>query len=152
MIARNITLFTAGIVFSLGLGISGLTDPTKIIGFLDITGDWNASLVFVMMGAVSTYFILHRIVLKRSSPIFADNFSLPTNHQIDLRLTFGAAMFGFGWGLIGFCPGPALTSLVTLNPQILIFLLSMSVGMYLYGALDNRFARNPDGGQGILEK
>ncbi|MEM8845038.1 MAG: DUF6691 family protein [Pseudomonadota bacterium] len=151
MIAKCMTLFAAGIIFSLGIAISGLTDPKKIIGFLDITGHWNPSLLFVMLGAVSTYYILHRLVLKRNSPVYAESFSLPTNRQIDLRLVSGAIMFGFGWGLIGFCPGPALTSLATLNPQILIFLLSMSVGMYLYGALDTRFAGQPDSGQGILE-
>lgn len=152
MIAVTLILFLTGVLFSIGLGISGMTHPTKVIGFLDISGNWDASLAFVMIGAVSTYFLLHRLVLKRNSPVFANSFSLPTNQKIDARLIFGSSVFGFGWGLIGFCPGPALTSLVTLNPQILIFLLSMSVGMYVYGTLDTRFASQPDSGQGILEK
>lgn len=124
-----------------------------MVGFLDIAGNWDPSLAMVMFGAVSVYFIGHRFVLKRSGPVYAPKFGLPTRVDIDGRLVAGAIMFGTGWGLAGFCPGPALASLVTLDPSILIFVVSMSLGMYVYGAIDSRatIQNEPDGGMGVFE-
>lgn len=147
----NIVIFSIGVVFSIGLALSGMTQPTKVTGFLDFLGDWDPSLLLVMLGAVTTYFTLSRMILKRRQPVLAEKFALPTRVDIDGRLVAGAAMFGFGWGMVGFCPGPALASLVTLNSSVWIFVISMTAGMYIYGTLDTRFRNEPDGGAGALE-
>jgi len=148
----NIVIFSIGIVFSLGLCLSGMTQPEKVTAFLDFTGNWDPSLLMVMLGAVTTYFTLSRFTLKRKAPMLAQKFALPTRVDIDGRLVAGAAMFGFGWGMVGFCPGPALASLVTLNSSVWIFVISMTAGMYIYGTLDTRFKGEPDGGAGALER
>lgn len=147
----NLIIFACGILFSIGLFLSGMTQPEKVTGFLDFIGNWDPSLMLVMAGAVTTYFTLSRFTLKREAPVMTEKFSLPTRVDIDGRLIAGAALFGFGWGLVGFCPGPALASLVTLNPAVWIFVMSMSMGMYVYGALDTRYKGEPDGGAGALE-
>ena len=104
----QLTSFVSGIVFALGLGISGMTRPIKVIGFLDLFGNWDASLAFVMIGAIAVYFLAHRISLNMTSPLLAAKFSLPTRSDLDRRLVIGAVIFGVGWGLAGFCPGPAI--------------------------------------------
>jgi len=147
----NILTFLMGTLFSIGLSLSGMTIPSKVTGFLDFTGNWDPSLVMVMVGAVTVYFILARFTLRRDTPLFASKFALPTRVDIDGRLVAGAALFGAGWGLVGFCPGPALASLTTLNPSVWIFVVSMTMGMYVYGTLDTRFRSEPDGGAGALE-
>ncbi len=124
------TAFFAGFVFALGLGISGMTLPSKVIGFLDLTGDWDPSLAFVMIGAIIVHTIAWNVWLKKKSrPLLALHFSLPELKKIDKRLIFGAVLFGIGWGLAGFCPGPALVSLVSLHQGVLIFVLAMIAGM-----------------------
>ena len=105
--------FAAGIVFALGLRISGMTRPIKVIGFLDFAGSWDASLAFVMIGAIAVYLSAYRLIRKLSAPFFAGKFSVPERSDIDLNLIVGAAIFGAGWGLGGFCPGPAITSLAS---------------------------------------
>ena len=147
----NLLTFLMGLLFSIGLCLSGMTLPSKVTGFLDFTGNWDPSLMMVMAGAVTVYFILARFTLKLEAPLLAGKFSLPTRVDIDGRLVAGAAMFGAGWGLVGFCPGPALASLTTLNPSVWIFVVSMTMGMYVYGTLDTRFRGEPDGGAGALE-
>jgi uncharacterized membrane protein YedE/YeeE len=147
----NLVIFACGVLFSVGLCISGMTQPAKVTGFLNFVGDWDPSLMMVMAGAVITYFTLSRFILKRQAPVMTEKFSLPTRVDIDGRLLAGAALFGFGWGLVGFCPGPALASLVTFHPAVWIFVISMTSGMYIYGTLDARFKREPDGGAGALE-
>ncbi len=147
----NLILFLSGFGFSIGLALSGMTQPEKVIGFLDFTGDWDPSLMLVLLGAVVTYFIAQLFILKRDTSAFGDRFQLPTRRDIDLPLVAGAAMFGTGWGLVGFCPGPALVSSVTGNPQVLTFVLSMSLGMYLFGSLHLRYSNEPDGGAGPLQ-
>lgn len=152
MIIATISIFVAGLTFAIGLGLSGMTQPEKVVAFLDILGsDWDPSLAFVMAGAVSVYFVAHRLVLKREKPVAAEKFGLPTRIDIDLPLIAGAALFGTGWGLLGLCPGPALVASVTGNPKVLVFLVSMSLGMFLYGSLNTRFSREPDGGMGAFE-
>jgi len=104
-----LTSFSSGMVFALGLGISGMTRPVKVIGFLDFFGAWDASLAFVMIGAIAVYFAAYHWSRKMSSPLLAADFSLPKRSDLDAKLILGAAIFGAGWGLGGFCPGPALT-------------------------------------------
>jgi len=150
--ASNITTYITGVVFSLGLCLSGMMSPSKVVGFLDIAGNWDPSLAMVMFGAIGVYFTGHRLILKgRDKPVYAAKYGLPTRVDIDGRLITGAILFGIGWGLAGFCPGPALASLVTLDANIFIFVTSMTLGMYVYGTLDTRFTAEPDGGAGVFE-
>ncbi len=125
--------FLSGVVFALGLGISGMTRPIKVIGFLDFLGAWDASLAFVMLGAIAVYFVAHRISRTMRSPILAAEFSIPRRADIDARLIVGAALFGAGWGLGGFCPGPAITSLASGAAPVAVFVAAMAAGVYLHG-------------------
>jgi len=127
-----LTSFVSGLVFALGLGISGMTRPVKVIGFLDFFGAWDASLGFVMLGAIAVYFVAYRWCRKMSSPLLAPDFALPKRSDLDAQLVLGAALFGVGWGLGGFCPGPALTSLASGALPIFVFVAAMAVGMYLH--------------------
>jgi uncharacterized membrane protein YedE/YeeE len=126
------TSFAAGIVFALGLGISGMTRPIKVIGFLDFFGNWDPSLACVMVGAIAVYFIANRWRGHMRSPLLAAKFSVPTRTDLDARLILGAAIFGVGWGLSGFCPGPALTSLATGASSVVIFVVAMAAGTYIH--------------------
>jgi len=128
----KVTSFLSGIVFALGLGISGMTRPIKIIGFLDFFGHWDPSLAFVMIGAFSVYFVAYRMSRRMPAPLFIENFSIPSRSDLDLRLIGGAAIFGAGWGLGGFCPGPALVSIASGALPVLIFVVAMALGMYLH--------------------
>ncbi|MGA8567808.1 MAG: DUF6691 family protein [Candidatus Binataceae bacterium] len=127
-----LTSFGSGILFALGLGISGMTRPVKVIGFLDFFGAWDASLAFVMLGAIAVYFVAYRWSRKMPSPLLAPDFSLPRHSDLDARLIAGAAIFGAGWGLGGFCPGPALTSLASGALPVFIFVVAMGIGMYFH--------------------
>ncbi len=119
----------AGLIFGLGLVISGMADPAKVLNFLDIAGTWDPSLAFVMGGAVAITAVGYRWVLAWPRPLFAATFQVPTRRDIDLRLLVGPALFGFGWGLSGLCPGPALTSLGLGAPGVLVFVPAMLAGM-----------------------
>jgi uncharacterized protein len=125
----------AGIVFGLGLVISGLANPAKVLNFLDFAGAWDPSLAFVMAGAVAVTAIGYRLVLTQPAPIFDTQFHLPEAIVIDRRLLGGAALFGIGWGLSGYCPGPAITALPLLNPSTLVFVAAMLAGMWFGRAL-----------------
>ena len=127
-----LTSFVSGVVFALGLGIGGMTQPAKVIGFLDFAGNWDPSLAFVMIGAIGIHAIFYRMIRHRSSPLFSSVFSLPTQTNVDLRLIGGATIFGLGWGIGGYCPGPALTSLGSGNSSPIIFSVAMIAGMFLY--------------------
>lgn len=149
----NIIIFISGLIFAVGLGLSGMTQPSKVIGFLDFIGNWDPSLMLVMAGAVGVYFISQRLILRRrAAPMYANKFQLPTRADIDWQLIAGAALFGVGWGLAGFCPGPAIVSLVSGNEFVIAFVVSMAAGMYVFGALDTRFTREPDSGAGAFER
>ncbi len=126
--------FFSGIVFALGLGISGMTRPIKVIGFLDFAGKWDASLAFVMLGAIAVYSIAYRLVRGRRAPLLGEKFLIPERTHIDRNLIVGAAMFGAGWGLAGFCPGPAITSLASGAAPVALFVVAMVAGIYLHGA------------------
>ena len=128
-----LTSFISGIVFALGLGISGMTRPIKVIGFLDFFGNWDASLGFVMLGAIGVYFIAYRRSRNMAAPILAPVFTIPKRTDLDARLIAGAAIFGAGWGLGGFCPGPAITALASGAPPVVVFVASMAAGIYLHG-------------------
>jgi len=147
-----VMIFLSGVVFAVGLGVSGLTQPEKVTSFLNVAGNWDPSLAFVMLGATVTYLLGHILILKRPAPAFAATFTLPTRRDIDRPLVIGSALYGVGWGLVGFCPGPALVSLVTGYESVIIFVLAMGVGMYAFEVLDLRFGKEPDGGAGLIVK
>ncbi len=121
-----------GLLFALGLGISGMTQPARVTAFLDFTGNWDPSLLFVMIGAISVYAVGYRWVVKKPKPLFSGNFSIPPLRKVDRPLALGSAIFGAGWGLAGFCPGPALTSLASFQFQPLVFVAAMLFGMGLF--------------------
>jgi uncharacterized protein len=125
----------AGFVFGTGLWVSGMANPKKVLGFLDVTGNWDASLMLVMAGAVAVTLIGFRIVLKWKKPVLAESFELPKKSDIDTPLVAGAAIFGIGWGIAGYCPGPALTALATLSAESIVFVAAMIVGGLLQRAL-----------------
>jgi hypothetical protein len=119
----------AGLVFGFGLALSGMTDTNKVLGFLDLTGAWNPALIFTMGSAVIVTLIAFRFVLRRSRPILTETFFLPTRDVMDWRLVVGAAIFGMGWGIYGYCPGPALTALIYGEADTILFVIAMVVGM-----------------------
>lgn len=132
----HLTEFLAAILFGLGLAISGMTSPQKVVGFLDIAGDWDPSLIMVMLGAIAVNAIFYRVVKKMPNPLFSSKFMIPQKRDFTWQLVVGSAIFGIGWGLAGFCPGPGLVSLVSGQgeylPAAFLFVLSMIVGMVLY--------------------
>ena len=128
---KGLTALICGLIFGVGLAMSGMTDTAKVIGFLDIFGQWVPDLGFVMGGAVLVTVVAFRLVLRRDNPLLADSFALPANTAIDGRLLGGAALFGIGWGLYGYCPGPAISALVYLNTDTVIFIAAMLVGMVI---------------------
>ncbi|KRE85911.1 hypothetical protein ASG75_10185 [Rhodanobacter sp. Soil772] len=127
--------FASGLLFGLGLSLGGMTQPAVVLGFLDIFGAWDPRLVFVMAGAVLTTAIGYRRVLRRSRPLLAERFQWPTSRRIDTRLVGGAALFGIGWGIAGYCPGPALASLGAGAPALLVLVACMIAGWWLAARL-----------------
>ena len=127
----GIVAVVTGLLFGAGLAASGMTNPEKVQGFLDLTGVWDPSLMFVMGGAVVVTLISFRFILKLSRPVFSEQFHMPSSTSIDTRLIIGAALFGTGWGLGGLCPGPAISSLALLNINSIIFVFAMFIGFYL---------------------
>ena len=128
---RLVLSLIAGVIFGLGLVIGGMADPAKVQNFLDVAGTFDPSLAFVMGGAVVVTFIGYRLAFRERSPVFAERFQLPTAKDLDARIVIGSALFGIGWGLSGFCPGPAVTSLPLLAKGTLIFVPAMLVGIGL---------------------
>ncbi len=120
-----------GLVFGLGIAISGMMNPAKVLNFFDIAGTWDPSLAFVMGGAVTVTFIGYRLVWRRPAPLFERAFQLPTARQIDLRLVGGSALFGIGWGIAGFCPGAAIPALGTGRWEVALFVAAVIVGLGL---------------------
>jgi uncharacterized protein len=121
--------FFIGLLFGLGLIIAGMADPAKVLNFLDLAGSWDPSLAFVLGGAVFVAFIGYRIVMQRPAPVFDAQFHVPTKTMIDAPLVIGAAIFGIGWGMVGYCPGPALVALGTGTSQAITVVVAMIVGM-----------------------
>jgi uncharacterized membrane protein YedE/YeeE len=129
--------FASAVLFGIGLIAAGMTLPSKVVGFLDVFGQWDPSLAFVMIGAIGVHAVLYRLIRKRRSPLFGDGFHITHRRDIDGRLLVGAALFGVGWGLSGICPGPGLVASVAgalsgVLP-ILAFVVAMLVGMKLFG-------------------
>jgi len=137
---RLLSAFIVGLLFALGLGISGMTDPRKVVAFLDITGRWDPSLAFVMLGAVCVHALFVRVASHRARPLLASAFVLPTETRIDARLLAGAALFGLGWGAAGYCPGPALVALAGLSAPTAVFAATMVLGIFGF-----RWWRAPSG-------
>jgi uncharacterized membrane protein YedE/YeeE len=135
------TPFLVGLVFGLGLCLSGMTDPTKVLGFLDLAGAWDPSLALVMGGAVAVAFVAFRTALRRGSSFSGGPLHLPITQAIDARLIAGSLVFGVGWGLVGLCPGPAIVDIGFLDGDAALFVLFMAAGMAFYATLATTPAR-----------
>jgi uncharacterized protein len=131
---RNISALLTGTLFGLGLGVANLIDPLKVQNFLDVSGTWDGSLMFVLGGAVIISFLAHRFTLRRQAPFFAEKFFLPAAKLIDGNLLAGAALFGIGWGLAGYCPGPGFAALTIGSWEPVVFIGAMLVGFALHRA------------------
>lgn len=135
----------AGVTFGAGLVVAGMTDPSKVIGFLDVAGGaWDPSLALVMAGAIAVHGVAHRMVKGRPSPLFAERWSLPTRHDVDGRLVIGAALFGIGWGLGGLCPGPGIVSLAGGAASSAVFVATMFGASWLTAKLEALAKRRAD--------
>ena len=121
-----------GLVFGAGLLISGMVQPTKVLAFLDIFGAWDPSLIVVMIAALAVSAPGFMLAMRHARPVFAEECSWPTKTGLDRQLVIGSALFGIGWGLVGLCPGPALESLATLSPGVIVFVVAMTAGMILH--------------------
>jgi uncharacterized membrane protein YedE/YeeE len=128
--ARGITALMSGVIFGLGLAISQMINPAKVTGFLDVTGNWDPSLALVMGGAVAVTFIAFRLTRRSGTPLFDSMFHRPGKTRIDAPLVLGSAVFGVGWGLSGYCPGPGIATLVTGSSEALVFVAAMIAGSF----------------------
>jgi uncharacterized membrane protein YedE/YeeE len=137
--------FVAGAIFAAGLALAGMTQPSKVIGFLDVTGAWDPSLAFVMVGAIAVYFVTSRWILGRPRPLVEPRFHLPTEKRVDPRVVAGSAIFGVGWGLAGYCPGPGIASVGSTSIDAIVFVASMSFGMLVFEAMNRALARRRPG-------
>ena len=129
---QTLTALLAGFIFGLGLAISQMIDPNKVLNFLDFAGNWDPSLVLVLGGAVITTTLAYRFILARPKPLLDDDFHLPLKKAVDGKLIIGAILFGIGWGLIGYCPGPAVASLGFGHQEPLLAVIAMLCGMLVY--------------------
>lgn len=126
---RLVLVYLAGLAFGVGISVSGMANPAKVLNFFDLAGTWDPSLIFVMGGALAVTAVGYRLVFRRRAPLFAATYSLPYTRLVDLRLIAGSAVFGIGWGIAGFCPGGALPALGTADPAVFIFIASLLAGM-----------------------
>jgi uncharacterized protein len=127
---RLLSTYLIGLIFGVGISISGMANPAKVLNFFDVAGTWDPSLIFVMGGAVVVAFLGYRIVLQRPAPIIDAKFHLPENSHIDARLLGGSALFGVGWGIAGFCPGGAIPALGTGRIEVFAFMAALIVGIF----------------------
>ncbi|MBL4891665.1 MAG: YeeE/YedE family protein [Rhizobiaceae bacterium] len=128
---RILIAYVIGLIFGLGISISGMANPAKVLNFFDVTGSWDPSLAFVMGGALIVTFIGYRLVLPKPAPILAEKFHVPTNRQLDVKLIGGSAVFGIGWGIAGFCPGGALPVLGTGRMEVILFTVALLAGVFV---------------------
>jgi uncharacterized membrane protein YedE/YeeE len=135
---KNFISFSVGLIFALGLGYGGMTQTHLVRAFLDIFGSWNPALIGVMAGAIAVHALVYQFVKHRTSPLLDTKFHLPTRKDIDKRLLLGAALFGLGWGWAGICPGPGIVALMSGDKHIIIFILSMLVGMSLFQKFERK--------------
>jgi uncharacterized membrane protein YedE/YeeE len=133
-----VSALLAGLLFGAGLLVSGMTRPAKVLAFLDVFGEWDPSLAFVMAGAIGVHAVAYRWSRSRVAPVLAQRFETPASRQVDARLLGGAALFGVGWGLGGYCPGPSIVALATLAPGVLVFVVGLVVGSLLVGERASR--------------
>jgi len=129
--ATVLSAFLIGTLFGLGLSVSTMINPARVIGFLDVTGRWDPTLLFVMGGALLVTSLSFPLVLRRKAPVLGGQFALPSKSKIDCPLLIGAVIFGIGWGLAGFCPGPALAALASASPHVVLFVVAMIAGQWL---------------------
>lgn len=134
----HITAFVAGLIFGIGLILAGMANPAKVLAFLDIAGHWDPSLALVMGGAIPVSAIGFYLTRHRTAPLFSASFQVPTNRKLDKRLVLGALGFGVGWGLAGFCPGPALVALGTGSLKAVVFVAAMLSGMVIFEMLERK--------------
>jgi uncharacterized membrane protein YedE/YeeE len=135
---HRITEFFVGLLFGLGLLLSGMTDPAKVLGFLDLFGTWDPSLAFVMGGAIAVGFFAFALARKRTTALLGGALHLPKSSQIDKRLVIGGLTFGAGWGLAGFCPGPGIVSMASGEVKAAVFVAAMVVGMAIFEVAERR--------------
>lgn len=139
---RNLAALFAGLVFGLGLTISEMVNPAKVLAFLDLFGNWDPTLAFVMGAALIVTAIGYRVVWTKPKPVFADRFQVPGNRQIDAKLAVGAVLFGIGWGIVGLCPGPAISALTFGGVPVYVFLAAMGTGMATFELFDRMTRRS----------
>jgi len=135
-VAFSVAAFAVGLIFGVGLIVSGMFNPAKVLGFLDLAGAWDPSLAFVMAGAIAIGMAGFAVAAKRSTSLLETPMQLPQNRQIDVRLITGSVTFGVGWGLVGFCPGPALVALGFGQVKSVLFVIAMLVGMFAFEGLE----------------
>ena len=131
---KYISVLVTGLVFGLGLAVSGMTHASKVLGFLDVTGNWDPSLLLVLAGAVAVTVVAFRFILHRRAPVLEDKFKLPTARRVDARLVVGAAIFGIGWGISGYCPGPGIALLAAPGWETWVFIPAVLLGAFLHRA------------------
>ena len=132
LMIRLIVSLLSGLLFGFGLALAQMTNPLKVLGFLDMTGNWDPSLLFVLGGAVGVTVVSFHFILRRSAPLFEPSFHLSSKKNIDRSLVVGAALFGIGWGISGYCPGPAITLLAVNNRETILFLPAIVAGILLH--------------------
>jgi uncharacterized membrane protein YedE/YeeE len=142
---RLLSAFTVGLIFGVGIAISGMINPAKVLNFFDIAGTWDPSLIFVMGGALVTTFVGYRFVLRRDRPVIEERFQLPSARDIDARLVGGSAVFGVGWGIAGFCPGAAVPALGSGKAEVAGFVVALLAGLWVA-----RMIRDRQAGKGAL--
>lgn len=130
--SRNLAALFSGLVFGAGLAISHMAEPAKVLAFLDVAGRWDPSLLLVMLGAVAVFFVAYRLVVRRPAPLLAPTFLVPTKSELDRPLVLGAAIFGIGWGLAGYCPGPAIAALGLGTWEAPVFIAALAAGSLTY--------------------
>ncbi|EDX83006.1 YeeE/YedE family protein [Synechococcus sp. PCC 7335] len=138
LIKQDFLALGSGIVFGVGLGLSQMIDRQRVLGFLDLAGTWDPTLLFVLAGAVAFTVVAFRFVLRRKTPLLADKFYVPSRNDVDSRLVLGAALFGIGWGLSGYCPGPGITALVLGSWNPVLFVLALIAGMFAFSYYEAR--------------
>jgi uncharacterized membrane protein YedE/YeeE len=140
---RLFSVYLVGLVFGVGISLSGMANPAKVLNFFDLAGAWDPSLALVMGGALVVTALGYRLVLQRPGPVLDQRFQLPTSHTIDARLIGGSALFGVGWGIAGFCPGGALPALGTGKPDVFVFVAAFVAGLLIARALNRAPALKP---------
>lgn len=135
---RKLTALIAGLIFGLGLYLSGMTNPAKVLGFLDLAGEWDPSLALVMLGALAVSSVFFYVARRRRTALLGAPMQMPTLRTLDRRLVLGSGVFGVGWGIAGLCPGPAVALLLTGQWQVGVFVLAMALGMWLFERIEAR--------------